>query len=306
MGGDIGIKKMPEQDQSINRIALGTAQFGMHYGIVNRDGQVTQKEAEKILKIAWTTGMDTLDTAMLYGDSEQILGQIGISDWRTVTKLPPVPKDCPSLPNWVERTVEESLNRLKISYLYGLLLHRSDELLGVQGASLYSTLQYLKVRGLVKKIGVSIYRPEELDALMPRFSFDLIQVPLNILDRRMITSGWLIRMHKEDVEVHARSIFLQGLLLMEHDARPKPFKRWQPLWNIWRQWLQDTQISPLQACVGFALEQTDIDRVIVGVDNIRHLEEILSAAKMHIPIVPPTGITCEDPDLINPSRWSAL
>lgn len=288
------------------RIALGTAQFGTQYGIANRDGLVAQKEVEKILLIAKHAGMNTLDTAILYGDCEHRLGEIGIPDWRVITKLPSSHSECPCLLDWVESSVEGSLNRLKIDKLYGLLLHRSDQLLDNNGVSLYSILQNLKTRGLVEKIGVSIYSPEELDTLIPRFSLDLIQAPLNILDRRMITSGWLNRLHNEGVEVHARSIFLQGLLLMDHDTRPEPFKRWLPLWNMWYEWLEQIRLSPLQACLGFALAQTDIDRVIVGVDNKKHLNEIISAARMDIPFAQPVELSCEDLNLINPSRWSAL
>ena len=305
MGGDFGFKKVPMKTR-IKRIALGTAQFGMTYGIANQKGMLETNEVEELLNLARNAGIDTLDTAMLYGNCEEVLGHIGIADWCVVTKLPPIPDSCQDVSGWVEQSVTNSLNRMKISKMHGLLLHRPDQLLGSHGEELFSALQQVKTQGLTKSIGVSIYAPSELDTLMQRFSFDLVQAPFNILDRRMRTSGWLSCLRAQEVAIHVRSIFLQGLLLMTDEDRLLKFNRWQPLWTSWRSWLQDVQLNPLQACLGFSLDQNEIDRVIVGVDSIEHLKEILTAVRDPFNIDPPLQLACEDPDLINPSRWGTL
>lgn len=285
-----------------NRLALGAAQIGLSYGVANQAGQVSRDEAVRILDHARAAGLDTLDTAIEYGDSEQRLGECGIGRWHVVSKLPPVPESCTNVVGWVQESVAGSLSRLKIKKLRGLLLHRPQQLLGATGQTLYAALDALKTQGLVDKIGVSIYDPQELDPLWPHFRFDLVQAPFNILDRRLVETGWLTRLKQADTEVHVRSIFLQGLLLMDAASRPSYFQRWQPLWDQWHQWLADKKLTPLQASLHFALAQPEIDRVIVGVDSLKHLQDILAVAE-ETGIEPPANLISADLDLINPSKW---
>lgn len=287
---------------NIRRIALGTAQFGLDYGIANHKGQVSLGKAKVILRYAHDNGLDTLDTAMAYGDAERRLGEIGIGGWRVVSKLPVLPKGTSSVANWVTQVVADSLQRLRTERLYGLLLHRPDDLLSSRGKTLYGVLQGLKTRGLVEKIGISVYGPDELDNICNHFDVDLVQAPLNVLDRRLVESGWLSRLLRRGTEVHVRSVFLQGLLLMPAGSRPARFRRWQELWDRWQTWLASTGLSPLSACLGFALNQPGIDRVIVGVEDLSQLQEILTAASVCIPALP-DDLCSGDLDLINPSRW---
>jgi len=297
--------KMVRKHTPICRLALGTVQFGLPYGVANESGQVSRIEATAILEHAWTAGIGTLDTAIAYGQSEERLGEIGIDNWRVVTKLPMMPGTCTTVEDWAWESVKCSLNRLHINRLYGLLLHRSQQLLEPQGEELYAALLELKEQGYVEKIGVSIYDPEELDRLYPHFKLDLVQAPFNIMDRRINASGWLARLHRAGTEVHVRSVFLQGLLLMEAAQRPKKFDRWMPLWDSWNHWLEEQKMTPLQACLGFVLSQREIGCVVVGVDNRRQLQEILEAAEVKVP-QPPDFLQTDDLDLINPSRWNTL
>lgn len=291
----------------LNRLALGTAQFGMSYGIANKRGRITDDEALGILRHARSCGMDTLDTAAAYGESEALLGRLGISesDWRVVTKLPSLPPGVADTAVWADRVVRESLKRLRIPHLYGLLLHRDADLTGREGPHLYGVLRALKEEGKVEKIGVSIYDPEVLPSLIPHFDLDLIQAPLNVLDRRFITTGWLDRLHEREIECHVRSVFLQGLLLMGQSERPAPFARWTSLWDAWDKWLLDGGLTPLQACLAFALADTRISKVVVGVDNLKQLEEILLATDTQAGEFP-DDLSVSDVDLINPSHWSTL
>ncbi len=255
-----------------NRIALGTVQFGLPYGVANQDGQVSREEAAAILKHAWSAGVDTLDTAIAYGDSEQGLGEIGVDQWQVISKLPAIHESCTDVAGWVQESLAGSLKRLRIPRLHGFLLHRSQQLLGPQGDALYRALISLKNQGKVEKIGVSIYGPDELEALWPHFQIDLVQAPFNIIDRRLATSGWLTRLHQAGIEIHVRSVFLQGLLLMGAQSRPTYFNRWQPLWDQWHHWLDEQALHPLHTCLGFTLSHPEIDRVVVGVDSLRHLK----------------------------------
>jgi aryl-alcohol dehydrogenase-like predicted oxidoreductase len=286
------------------RLALGTVQFGVDYGIANTKGQVSPGEAKAVLDYARGAGIDTLDTAVAYGDSEERLGQLGVQSWKVVSKLPAMPDDCGDVREWVSAAVRGSLQRLKLKTLYGLLLHRPLELLGARGSELYQALERLKTDGVVLKTGVSIYDPGELGALARHFHFDLVQAPLNLLDRRMVDTGWISRLTEQNTELHTRSVFLQGLLLMAPGQRPKSFDPWASVLGKYDDWLKANRLSRLEACIRFALSFPEISRVIVGVDGVDQLKEIVHAAKGP-PLTPRDAFGTTDRQLLDPSRWAA-
>jgi aryl-alcohol dehydrogenase-like predicted oxidoreductase len=275
----------------------------MIYGIANRSGRVSMDEARSIVTRAHGAGLDTIDTAIAYGDSEHRLGEIGVREWRVITKLPPFPSGVEDVERWVVSEVEASLSRLRIPRLHGLLLHQPTDLLGASGADLRSALRLIKNQGLVDAIGLSIRSPDDLDALWGTFPCDLVQAPYNVVDRRIETSGWLSRLRAEGVAVHARSAFLQGLLLMPKAELPVWSQRWAPLWEQWHRWLDQEKVSPIAACLGFSLALPGVERVVVGVDSVVQLAEVITAAEAASPL-PPDAMNCEDLDLIDPSRWS--
>ena len=287
------------------RLALGTAQFGLNYGISNQAGQVTHEEVIAILRLAKAIGITTLDTATGYGESEQRLGEIGATDWKIVTKLPAIPENCTDIYQWVNNAVNGSLHRLKVNNLYGLLLHRPQQLLEKDGDQLYSALQRLKQENIVKKMGVSIYDPSELDALSDHYKFDLVQAPFNAFDRRLIESGWMRKLSEQGVELHVRSIFLQGLLLMSKTNRPAKFDRWINLWNDWEDWLRVSGLSATEACVRYALSFSEISEVVVGVDSEQQLSEIILASNGSMPELP-SHISSNVRDLLNPASWQHI
>ena len=288
-----------------SRLAIGTVQFGLDYGIANQSGRARLENVRNILQEVAAQGVDTLDTAIAYGESERILGQAGLSSWNVVTKLPALPEECADIVGWVETQIEGSLKRLGVKQLYGVLLHRPEQLLGEDGKFLFKALEHLKAQGVTRKIGVSVYGPEELDGLMAEKRFDLVQAPLNILDRRLVESGCARRLKDQGTELHVRSVFLQGLLLMPAEQRPEKFGRWHTVWLEWTRWLDETGLTPLQACLSYAMDVEEVDKIVVGVDSVKHVKEILAATHSVLPSLPswPQSI---DTDLINPSRWSKL
>lgn len=287
------------------RLALGTAQFGMHYGVANQDGQVTRSAARAMLNLAKAYSIDTLDTAIAYGESELCLGESGVQGFKVVTKLPAVPDRCTDINSWVKDQVAASLSRLGLEEVYGLLLHHPRQLLETSGSVLYKAIQDLKGAGLVKKMGISIYSPSELDALIPRYRFDLVQAPFNLVDRRLYISGWLRRLKDFEIEIHTRSAFLQGLLLIPRSALPDKFEPWAGLWDKWNEWLLRQNVSAARASLAFPLSFTEIDRVVVGADSVSHLEQIISAANNVVQTDLP-DLCCNEEDLINPARWTQL
>ena len=186
------------------KLAIGTVQFGLDYGISNAGGRTSQDEAQRILNLAKGSGIDTLDTAAAYGDSEQVLGRIGVAGWKVVSKVPPLPNDEVNGKAWVLDHVRRSLDRLRIERLDGLLLHNAADLLKAQGRDIAAGLQEAKAEGLVGKAGYSIYSPQSLTELIEVMSPDLVQAPFNVLDQRLASSGWLGRLIESGAEVHAR------------------------------------------------------------------------------------------------------
>ena len=288
------------------KLALGTVQFGLDYGVANNIGKVTFRGAEKILGLAKANGINTLDTAISYGESEANLGKLNVEDFDVVTKLPPLPNDQRNIFEWVIEQVNNSLKRLKLKRIYGLLLHRSQDLLSVDGPIIIKAIKYLKARGTIQKIGISIYRPEELELIKNKIKLDLVQAPLNVIDRRFQMSGWLDLCKNDGVEIHIRSVFLQGLLLMDKEKRPRKFDRWGNILDRWMYELHKSNLSPLVASLSYVRSVKQIDRVIVGVDNELHLLEIISAFKSTEIPFDNSFMISNDVDLIEPSRWTDL
>ena len=287
------------------KLALGTAQFGLNYGVANTHGKIESAAAREILDMARINDIDTLDTAITYGDAESVLGSLVDNDWRIVTKLPAFSCTADRLEAKINSAVKSSLKKLHLDKLDGLLLHSPEQLLQPYGRHIFEILETLKEQGLVSKTGVSVYEPAELETLCRSYKFDLVQAPLNILDRRLEKTGWVHRLVEEGTELHVRSVFLQGLLLMPADLRPEGFRKWDELWGVWDKWLQKAGISPLAACLHYVKSVVGVEKIIVGVDSASQLKEILTAYNSAIAPIP-EELYCNDPELLNPSRWESL
>lgn len=287
------------------KLALGTAQIGLDYGVSNKTGKVARAEAETMVSYARKAGIMMLDTAVGYGDSEAKLGAIGVEGFDVVSKLPAVPDDCGDIAEWMDQVVRRSLESLRIDRLYGLLLHRPGQLLQAQGAEIYAGLIALKAAGLVHKTGASIYAPSQLDTLYALYPLELVQTPFNLFDNRIVESGWLKRLKADGAEVHVRSIFLQGLLLLPPEERPEKFRRWAPHLARYDAWLATHDRTPLEACVSYALSVPEIDRVVVGVDSAAQLRAIVAATFVSPPAFS-DELPSPYPDLLDPVVWLSL
>lgn len=285
------------------KLALGTVQFGLDYGVTG-GVQVGPGEIGRILGMARAGGMDTLDTAVAYGTAEQALGAAGLDPgWHIVTKLPPVPDDTAGVDDWARAQIDGSLARLGRTCVDAVLLHRTADLWGPHGAALADALHGLKRDGLARRVGVSIYEPEDLDALAGIFTPDLVQVPFNALDRRLENSGWADRLAGQGTAVHLRSVFLQGLLLTRPEALPPRFAAHRPVFDAWWAHLDRAGVSPLAGALGAALSRSWAERVVIGVDSAAQLQQILDAADETTPFVP-VRISSSDPALIDPREWT--
>lgn len=294
-----------EDTGASQRLSLGTVQFGMPYGVANEQGQVSEAEAASLIRRSKMAGMRALDTASAYGASEAVLGAIGVGGWEVTTKLSALPDSEPDVYRWVRSQVDGSLRRLGLDRVYAVLLHRPDQVLGRRGPELIEALDRIKHEGLVAKVGVSVYSPAELEGLLANARFDLVQAPCSILDQRFVETGSAARLKEMGIELHARSIFLQGLLLMSDAHRPQKFDRWSDIWRAWSQWLDQNGLNATQACLLHVLSIPEVDRIVVGVDGMSHLEAILATRILELPPLPNWPHRPPE-ELLNPSRWSNL
>ena len=277
------------------KLALGTVQFGLDYGITNSGGQVQVDEVRKILNLAKKNNINTLDTASDYGNSEQVLGNIGVDDYQVVTKTIPLTTSV----NEVVQAFHQSLENLNIAKVEGLLVHDIGDTENKQFNILFVALNALKQQGLVNKIGFSTYTPEHVNFLLEHFDFDLIQLPFNVFDTRLVEGGQLRNLKNKAVEIHARSVFLQGLLL-DFDHLVDYFSNWKNEFNAYQKIVKESGLSRLEYALNFALKTQELDKILVGVNNTQQLVEIISASKNNINI---EAFSINDVNLLNPSNW---
>lgn len=282
------------------KICLGTAQFGSSYGLTNKNEELSVKEIGEILSLAENNGISFLDTAPTYGNAEYKLGNLEISDWNVVTKVKT--GSTISTNTSFSESVEASLNRLKIDNLYAILIHNPKLFFDPQINRLLNQLSDLKEKGLIKKIGVSVYDRVEVDFILGNFDVDIIQLPFNVIDGRMIENNTLDKLKRRNIEVHARSIYLQGLLLMDTKDQTQHFGNWELIWKQLNSFCQDNKITPLEACLRYVLQNPNIDRVILGIDNYSQLEETIKAATGGAVNIPNELISLDD-NLCNPLNW---
>ena len=291
----------------MSKIALGTVQFGIDYGINSENGQIRPEEVRGILNYAYSQNIDLLDTAPAYGSSEKVLGEANVQNFKVVTKTrhfdnAEISNDDIDL---LKKDFSCSLVDLRQESFYGVLVHDANDLLKPGSKKLFDQLESLKQAEKIKKIGVSVYDDKQLQSILENFDIDIVQLPFNILDKRLIDSGMLVKLQNRGIEVHARSVFLQGLLLMSNQDRPRKFHRWNALWKTWHEWLNDNQITALEAAIRHAVSMPEISKVLVGVDTKDQLKEIIIASDGILPNIPAELYT-NDVNLLNPSNWGRL
>jgi aryl-alcohol dehydrogenase-like predicted oxidoreductase len=277
------------------RLALGTVQFGLDYGISNHDGQVSDEELDAIIALARHAGIDTLDTAQAYGNTEQRLGQRDTTGFTLIDKLAPG-----LLLSDVQAAINNSLRLLGRKRLDGLLLHRSQD----ASAAMFELLTDLQQQGSFGKLGISVYSPEELDAWSAAgYPLELVQLPANLLDQRFLRTGWLDKLAEMGCEIHVRSLFLQGLLLMQPTQRPDYFQRFATALERFDHW--HPSMAPLDRALSIMTALPQVSRFVVGVCHAQELAAIVAASHaLHeyneADIAPLASI---EQGLINPGLW---
>tara|TARA_Y100001970_G_scaffold143080_1_gene175854 strand:+ start:176 stop:1051 length:876 start_codon:yes stop_codon:yes gene_type:complete len=266
---------------TIIKYGLGTAQLGQIYGITKRKKIYSTKESKKIIDLIKNNlkKIDLIDTAELYGDSEKLIGKLDTKLLKIVTKIN-ISTNKKNLRNQIIEKFNNSLKKLNKKSIYGLLIHNPLILKKKDFQNeIFDTLIELKEKKFVKNLGLSIYNPQELEYHLNQFNYDIIQSPFNLLDQRIKKQGWLNEFKNKKIKFHARSIFLQGLLLTKKNNRDLYFNRFESFWKEWDHFILSKKIKPIDICLNFILNQKNVNRILIGVNSINELKYILKFNK---------------------------
>lgn len=284
------------------KIVIGTANFGKKYGNFTQKEKVKSNEIKNIFNYLNKNKINFLDTAYDY-QNENELENLKISKWNVITKI-----HYRNLKK--ENYIINLKKKLGFKKYYGILIHikNTNEILNKKNIELFNFLKYLKKKGATKKIGFSIYEPEHVKLLLKNFKFNLIQCPINILDTRLIKNGYLKKLKNKNIEIHARSIFLQGLLLSNLNKIPKKFSLWKKISYGWENYLIKKNISKLEYCLDFINNVPEVDKIVVGLNNLNQLKEILNILKKiknkNKKIINFKFIYKNSTKLIDPRKWN--
>ncbi|MCX6165448.1 MAG: aldo/keto reductase [Ignavibacteriae bacterium] len=283
-----------------NKLVLGTATFGLDYGINNASGKISGNNIFDILSFGNEKGIDTIDTASVYGDSEKNIG-IVLNDlqFNIISKLP----DCKSYD--VRKYFFESLENLKQEKIFGYLIHSFD--LYKKDKNIWKELIKLKAEGKVENIGFSLYYPEDIKTFLDDENFpDLIQVPYNVFDRRF--ESYFSQLMKMNIEIHSRSVFLQGLVFKTIETLPEYFMKLNGKITLLNSISEKVKISISDLCLCFVLLNEYVNKVVIGVDNIEQLKKLICAgskiAKVKSVYNELLELKEDDENILLPFKWN--
>ena len=288
------------------KIAIGTVQFGLEYGLPPNNYQVNSEQIQKILNLSLINNITYMDTAFTYGNAEEKIGEfIRNQEFSIITKTPVFRNEIIKKKDKeiILDAFDKSLERLNLNKCYALLIHHCDDLLKPNGSYLYEALRSLKEKNKIKKIGVSVYNQEQIEKILKLYDVDIIQLPINLYDQKLLINGILKDIKSKGIEIHARSIFLQGLLLMQENKWPPFFKDLKEHHENTKSYFFKKNISMIEACLNFVYNIEQIDKVIVGVNSELHLKEIIKIDRNKLFDVDYKQFSVDKKKFISPQLW---
>ena len=247
------------------KLALGTVQFGVNYGVNNKIGIPSYLEISSILDYAYKNGINTLDSASAYGSAEIKIGKLTEHEFNIVSKF----SNTNSIEDF-DKQLFKTLKSINKESIYGYLAHNSDILFS--NPDLWNHLKFQKSKGVIKKIGYSLYTTEQLEKLFELNMLpDLVQIPYNLLDRKF--EKYFIQLKKIGVEIHTRSTFLQGLFFLNLDNLPPRFELLRNELTELKKICHTSQITMAELALNFVNCNPNIDKILIGVDSLVQLKD---------------------------------
>jgi len=283
----------------INRLAIGAAKFGFDYDYLNNTNSLSKKTAYEILDTANNFNINTIDTAQGYGKSEQVIGDYvrkrKIKNLNIITKVSQGSNDI---------DIQSSLEKLNVDSLYGVLIHEFSDF--KKDNSIFYKLAEYKAKGLINKIGFSLYFPEELEYLIEsKIKFDVIQVGYSIFDQRF--KEYFTDLKNMGVEIHTRSTFLHGLYFKKRNQVGKHFNKVKNKLGLLYELSMSRNLPIASICLNYVLSDPRIDKVIIGIDNSELLTKNIGFIN-DINIVPDifygfSDYAVQNIDILFPHHW---
>lgn len=284
-----------------NKLILGTVQFGLNYGINNLMGKPKKETVFEILSYAYENGIRILDTAELYGNAHDIIGEFHklhpSNKFQIITKLPH------DFDGNLYNKIKNYLNQLNIDSLNAILFHSFDSYarhkLQLEGIVKFKNINF-------KYLGVSVYTNEQMYEVINDVNIDIIQIPFNLFDNLNLRGELLIKAKSKNKIIHTRSAFLQGLFFMGKDNSNSIRIKLENEFKIIESIIFKTSISIGSVALNYCLLQPNIDGVLVGVDSLNQLKENISYSKQNIPQQILDQINCirvDNIESLNPAMW---
>ncbi|ESQ74947.1 aldo/keto reductase [Asticcacaulis sp. AC402] len=282
-------------------LGLGSAQFGGDYGISNARGRVSEDEVRQILQLAADCKVLTVDSSHYDGDVERILGR----NWPFPSPFKPQVRTLRLEHglDWLEARLRRSVDHMGLVRVHAVLVDNPEDLMGPLGEDLWMRLEKLKREGLVSKIGISASYDDQPLLVARRFKPDIMQLPVSILDQRLVRDGTLDALARLGVEVQIRSVFLQGLLFLPREKLPANLIPVGPHLSRVRRIMAESGADPLHAALSFALNLTGVSTVVVGVTSAAELRAIIAASESKAPKINWDAMALNDDVALTPSLW---
>lgn len=295
----------------ISRLALGTVQFGLAYGLAAGHQQVVPSEIEPILSAARQAGITVLDTAASYGESESVLGaSVSSQNFEVISKSLPIRQPVLTADHLdqIKAAFVQTLAKLGRTHIEGLLVHDAQDLLAQGGDELWNWMDGLKLQGVVSRIGISVYSSETARLLAGRYGVDIVQIPFNLFDQRIVQDGFLDFCRSRSIAVHARSIFLQGVALMQAADLPATLSGLRPNLERLQALARSTERSAADLALAYVALRPEIEQIVVGVHNAAQLAQLVEAWQglegLEAEAIAWDGLHCVDERLVDPRMWT--
>lgn len=287
----------------LSKLGLGSGQFALDQAHATVRGRSAHTEVRDILDIAARSRLPVLDVAGRSTLAEQSLGEVMPRPVPFKVSVSTVRAD--RGPDAVESELVATLRRLGVDRVETILVPSAGDLFGANGLALWDRLKALKDAGVCRKIGVSLFASDDPIGVAKRFRPDVVQAPASLLDQRLLIDGTLAELNTMGVEVHLRSIFLNGLLFLPLDRAPSHLKAAASRISRARRLIAEGRSDPLQAALGFALSRPEAAAVLVGVTSAAELSAVIAAASSPPPDLDWDEMAIDDPVALDPRAWAA-
>ena len=281
------------------KIILGSANVNSLYGLAKNN--IKSSEFTSLMNFAFRKGVKIIDTSPIYSNSEKIIGK-SVKKFYIISKIPKIPQSIKNinLEAWIKKKIFNSKKKMK-KKIYGILIQNAEILLSDKAEIVYDTLLNLKKEQAFEKIGISIYNFKTLELVIKKFAIDFVQLPYNILDQRLSNKKIIKILKKNKIEIHARSIFLQGLLTNNKIKLPKKLSKLENGLKKWRKWIKEKNINPAHACIDFALRNNNIDKLVIGFNSKNNFADVIKFKKTKLNF---NNLNIKiSQNLLDPRRW---